>query len=100
MQLCSDYERERARTVEYCQKLVELDLLAAMQSMHKPEGETEERSLADYVAIDAAKLDALPADAIYELHKAGFLSASYLHLYSLENWRHLMARRVSQGNAG
>jgi len=100
MQLCADYERERARTVEYCQRLVELDLLAVMQSMHKPEGETEKQSLADYVAIDSAKLDALPVDAIYELHKAGFLSASYLHLYSLENWRHLMARRVSQDNAG
>ncbi len=100
MQLCTDYERERLRTVDYCKKLVELDLLAAMQASHKPKGETEEQLLADYVAIDAAKLDALPADAIYELHKAGFLSASYLHLYSLENWRHLMARRVSQGTAG
>lgn len=100
MQLCSNYESERERTVEFCKKLVELELLAGMQSMHMPEGATEEQSLADYVAIDAAKLDALPADAVYELHKAGFLSAAYLHLYSLENWRHLMARRVSQGKAG
>lgn len=100
MQLCSDFEGERQRTVEFCKKLVDLGLLAVMQAMHKPEGADEEQSLADYVAIDAAKLDALPADAIYELHKAGFLSASYLHLYSLENWRHLMARRVLQANEG
>jgi hypothetical protein len=100
MQLCAEFERERQRTVEFCKKLVDLGLLAVMQAMHKPDGATEDQSLADYVAIDAAKLDALPADAIYELHKSGFLSASYLHLYSLENWRHLMARRVSLAKAG
>lgn len=100
MQLCSDYERERARTVDYCKKLVELDLLAVMQSTHKPDSESEEQPLADYVAIDAAKLNVLPADVIHDLHKTGFLAASYLHLHSLENWRHLMARRVSQGNTG
>ena len=99
MQLCSDFERERQRTVEYCKKLVDLGLLAVMQATHKPEGATEEQSLADYVAIDASKLDVLPAETIYELHQSGFLSASYLHLYSLENWRHLMARRVSQRSA-
>jgi hypothetical protein len=97
MRLCSEYEIERQRTAEFCKKLVDLELLAVMQATHKPEG-TEE-TLADYVAIDAAKLDGLPAETIYELHKAGFLSASYLHLYSLENWRHLMARRVSMGKA-
>jgi hypothetical protein len=97
MQLCTDFERERQRTVAYCQKLVELGLLATMRAAHQPEGETEQQALADYVAIDAAKLDELPAEEIYELHKSGFLSASYLHLYSLENWRHLMARRVSRG---
>ena len=34
----------------------------------------------------------LPADTVYELHKNGFLSAIYMQLYSLENWRHLVAR--------
>ena len=97
MQLCTDYERERQRTASYCEKLVELGLLAKMRAAHMPEGETEQQALADYVAIDAAKLDELPSEEIYELHKTGFLSASYLHLYSLENWRHLMARRVAQG---
>jgi len=42
------------------------------------------------------KIDNLPADAIYELHKAGFLSAMYMQLYSLENWRHLVARKVER----
>ncbi|MBT8083426.1 MAG: SapC family protein [Gammaproteobacteria bacterium] len=96
MELCTQFERERQRTVEYCRKLVELDLLATMRASHGSQGDADEKPLADYVAIDAQKLDDLPADAIYELHTSGFLSASYLHLYSLENWRHLMARRVAR----
>jgi hypothetical protein len=100
MQLCGDYERERLRTVKFGAKLVELGLLATMRASHTSGDEAEEQPLADYIAIDARKLDELPADTVYELHKAGFLSAAYLHLYSLENWRHLMARRVSKGDAG
>jgi len=99
MDLCAQYEAERRRTSEYCRKLVELDLLVTLRVARNAEGATEQEALADYVGIDAAKLDALPADAIYDLHKVGFLSASYLHLYSLENWRHLMARRVKRSQA-
>jgi len=99
IELCSQYEAQRRRTAEYCRKLVELDLLVTLRVAHTPEGSTEQESLADYVGIDAGKLDALPADVIYDLHKVGFLSASYLHLYSLENWRHLMARRVKRNLA-
>lgn len=97
MQLCAQYDAESKRTQEYCKKLVELDLLTGLSAMHTPEGSTEQQSLADYVGIDAQKLQELPADVIHELHQAGFLSASYMHLYSLENWRHLMARRVARG---
>lgn len=96
MQLCAQYEAERKRTQEFCKKLVELDLLVMLSAMYTPEGSDEQQSMADYAAIDAKKLDELPADVIYEMHKVGFLSASYLHLYSLENWRHLMARRVAR----
>ena len=99
MLLCSQYEGERKRTQAFCQKLVELDLLTTLRAAHTPEGSTEPQSLADYVAIDAKKLDDLPADVIFELHQAGYLSACYLHLYSLENWRHLMARRVARSTA-
>ena len=96
MQLCAQYEGERRRTREFCQKLVELELLTTMRATHTPEGSTESQSLVDYVAIDAQKLTDLPADVVHELHQSGFLSACYLHLYSLENWRHLMARRISR----
>lgn len=94
MQLCAQYEGERKRTQEFCKKLVEHDLLVSLRAMYTPEGSEEQQSMADYVGIDAQKLQDLPMDVIHEMHQVGFLSASYLHLYSLENWRHLMARRV------
>lgn len=99
-QLCIDYERERQRTVDYCSKLVDLGLLAVMRSAQvSAASENDETPIADYVAIDASKLDELPAETVHELHKAGFLSASYLHLYSLENWRTLLTRREDRNEA-
>ncbi len=96
MQLCAQYEQERRRTQEFCKKLVELDLLVMLSAMYTPEGGDQQQSMADYAGIDAQKLNDLPEDVVFEMHKAGYLSSAYLHLYSLENWRHLMARRVDQ----
>ena len=96
MRACADFERERNRTQQFCEKVRELELLAPLRATHTPDGETEPQSLANYVAIDAEKLNNLPADVVHELHTSGFLSAMYLQLYSLENWRHLMARKLAK----
>ena len=93
MRLVTKYEGERKRTQEFCAKLVELELLVTLRAAHTPEGATEQQLLAEYIAIDAEKVSNLPSETVYELHKNGFLSAIYLQLYSLENWRHHMARR-------
>ncbi len=99
-QMCIDYEKERQRTVDYCRKLVDLGVLAVMRSAQvSAANEDDETPVADYVAIDAKKLDELPADTVHELHRSGFLSASYLHLYSLENWRTLLTRREDRNEA-
>ncbi len=97
MSLCAHYDAERRRTYDFCQKLVELELLTPLRATYTPEGATEAVPLAEYVGIDAQKIDALDKEQIFELHKKGYLSAIYLQLYSLENWRHLMARREAQG---
>ena len=98
MRACADLETERNRTQEFCDKVRELELLTPLRATHTPAGVTEPQALANYVGIDVEKLNALPADVIYTLHTTGFLSAMYLHLYSLENWRHLMARKVSKSS--
>ena len=73
----------------------EEEVKAEAQDDDDPDSEPE--PLAEYVGIDIQKVDALPESDVYELHKSGFLSAIYLQHYSLENWRHLMARREQRG---
>ena len=93
MDFCVAHERERRRTEDFCKQLKELDLLAPYRSTHKPEGAEEPMPLADYVSINVEKLNELPSDVIYDLHKTGRLVHIYMQIYSIENFRHLMARR-------
>ena len=96
MQLCTHHNAQLRRTRELCAKLKELDLLTGLRATYTPEGASEPETLMDYISIDADKLTNLDADTVHELHTSGMLSAMYLQLYSLENWRHLMARREKQ----
>ena len=96
MDACAKFEGERKRTKEFCNKVKELDLLTPLSATHTPDGASEPQALANYIAIDVEKLNSLTADVVFELHTKGFLSAIYLQLYSLENWRHLMARRIAK----
>lgn len=93
MQLCAKYDVERQKTITFCQKLVELELLTPLGTSYTPTQGADSEPLAEYVGIDVQKLDALSSEDVYDLHTTGFLSAIYLQHYSLENWRHLMARR-------
>jgi hypothetical protein len=96
MRLVTQYEQERERTRQFCAKLKELEMLVSLRAAHTPEGASEPEPIADYIGIDMQKLDNLPSETIFELHKSGFLSAMYMQLYSLENWRHLVARKVQR----
>lgn len=87
---CGQYEAERRRTMEFTTKLKELDLLVIQQV--KPDGK-EEESLASYFVVDANKLNELAPDVLQDLHKQGYLSFIFAHLFSLENWQRLIDRR-------
>jgi hypothetical protein len=96
MQACAAYETERQRTQQFCAALKEHDLLFAAQATHTPEGETEALPYATYVGIDSKKVGELSEAAVYDLHTRGFLSAIYLHLYSMPNWRRLVMHNVGR----
>ena len=96
MRLCAQYDTERRRTVDFCNRLRDLELLTPLRAAYTPEGASEAEPLAEYIGIDIDRFNALSKDDVFDLHKVGHLSASYLQLYSLENWRHLMARRELQ----
>jgi hypothetical protein len=89
---CGQYNQERKRTNEFCQKVKELGLLNGQRvTQTMPDG--EEVKIADYVTIDSRKLNELDKDVLHELHQDGSLSAIYAQLFSLENWNRLIARR-------
>jgi hypothetical protein len=100
MRFCGQYETERKRTRAFCDRLKELGLFSAQQANYKPDGAADEQSLASFVSIDAQKLTELGAQTVHELHRSGLLAAMYLQLYSLENWRPLMTRRIRRQGAG
>ena len=71
-------------------RLAELDLLTDQQ-VTAP-GDDNQR-IASFVGVNAEKLNELSADTLKELHQNGFLSYIFAHLFSLENWNRLLAKR-------
>ena len=88
---CGQYEAERRRTKEFAAKLKELDLLALQEVI--PTAEENQEQLATYYAVDVEKLNSLDPEVLMELHKKGYLSFIFAHLFSLENWKRLLQRR-------
>jgi len=98
---CGQFEAERTRTREFTSKLAELGLLTEQRATH-PGQDGEPRSIASFFAVDKEKFSALPASELESMHKSGFLSFIYGHLFSLENWNRLMARSnaIIDGSGG
>ncbi|MEM7284411.1 MAG: SapC family protein [Pseudomonadota bacterium] len=92
-QFCARYQGARQQTDAFCKKLSELGLFAAQHATYTPEGETEQKVMANYVAIDSEKLQELSTDILAELHKDGNLAAIYAQIASAENWTSLLLRR-------
>lgn len=88
---CGQYEAERRRTKEFAAKLKELDLLVLQEVI--PTAEESKEKLATYYAVDVEKLNELESGVLMELHKKGYLSFIFAHLFSLENWKRLLERR-------
>jgi hypothetical protein len=89
--LCGRYEMDRRKTDDFCKRVKSLGLLSPHRAVRKTPDVDE--NLADYYAIEAAKLTKLDKDKIIELFLDRSLAAIYSHLFSLENWHRLVERR-------
>src|SRR5262249_47003440 len=69
----------------------ELDLLESMQAQVETKS-GEKWSLAGFMAVNRAKLKAIPADKLAELVKTDELELLYLHLQSMRNFSGLPGR--------
>ena len=100
---CGQFDAERRRTKQFCERANELGLLSGQRATHRPDPGGEEKSIANYVAIDVRKLNDLDKDTLQELHQDGSLSAIFGQVFSVENWGRLVARHAlmqKTGNGG
>jgi hypothetical protein len=89
---CAKCAQDRERTERFSRKLLELNILANQQANYQQVGQ-EEQTIANYVAVDTARFQALDKDIVAELFSSGMLALIHAHLFSLENWTQLMVRR-------
>ncbi|MFK8029705.1 MAG: SapC family protein [Gammaproteobacteria bacterium] len=95
-EFAASYVGERRRTEEFCNRLVELELLSAQHVTHTPPGSDKAEVIANYVGIDGEKLSGLDKDTVHELHSTGMLAAMYGQLHSADNWTLLLRRRAEK----
>lgn len=95
MQFLTSYQQQIARTTEFCDKLMELDLLEEMTARFElPNG--EKAQVKGFMAVDRSKLTQLPADTLAELASDGVLELIYAHLLSMRNFAELLELRTRQ----
>ena len=89
------FELEVQRTSQFCELLVEHDLLREMSADAKlPDGSAV--ALNGFLAVDHVKLMALADAAVLELHRNGILGLLHTHLMSLGNLRRLVDRKAKR----
>jgi hypothetical protein len=89
-----DYQANFNATRVFCRKLKDLDILEPMEAKFTtPEG--KQYVLSGFMAINRAKLKALPDDTLTELARSDELELAYLHLNSMRNLE-AMGRNIQE----
>ncbi|MEZ5894371.1 MAG: SapC family protein [Parvularculaceae bacterium] len=98
IEYCKNYERDRALTAQFTNKMNELGLIQQQSALYTPPGSTQQTAFAQYHGIDEQRFMELPDDKILELRKMNFLPLVYAVLLSMNNWRVLLQRRAKRFN--
>ncbi|MEX0286888.1 MAG: SapC family protein [Paracoccaceae bacterium] len=80
-----DYQVKFRRTQQYCQRLIDLDLLRPMEAQFNVPG-AEPRRLTGFLTIDREKLKAIDTDVLKEMFDTDELECTFLHLASLRHF--------------
>lgn len=91
LKFLQEYQAQFNRTQAFCAKVRELDLLEPMQAQVEL-GSGGKFSLTGFMAVNRAKLKAVPGDKLAELAKTDELELLYLHLQSMRNFSALPGR--------
>lgn len=100
IEFCKEFERQRRSTVEFVKLIDKFNLFEEKTVTFQPrdaEGKEagEPQKIADYWAIDEAKLNGLSEAQFNELRINGALGAIYAHIVSLLSWQRIIARAVA-----
>jgi len=97
LKFLQEYQAQFVRTQRFCAKIRELDVLEPMQAQVEL-ASGEHLSLSGFMAVNRAKLKALPGEKLAELAQTDELELLYLHLQAMRNFRDLRDRLgVSEG---
>lgn len=91
LKFLQEYQAQFRRTQMFCAKLKELEILEPMQAQVDL-ASGERLSLGGFMAVNRAKLKAVPADKLAELAQTDELELLYLHLQSMRNFLGLRDR--------
>ncbi len=100
VEFCKEFERQRRATVEFSQLIKQYDLLEQKSVAFQPRDAQgnpigEQQKIADYMAVDENRLNALSDEQFKELRANGALGAIYAHILSLLNWQRVIQRAVA-----
>jgi hypothetical protein len=98
LKFLTEYQRHFRLTQAFCQRLRELDLFEPMQAKADL-ASGEKLSLSGFMAVNRAKLSAVPGDKLAALAKTGELELLYLHLHSMRNFLGLKDRLVGEATS-
>jgi len=85
LRFLQEFQAQFLRTQAFCKKVQELELLAPMQAQVEL-ASGGRMSLGGFMAVDRAKLKALPADKLAELARSDELELLFLHIHSMRNF--------------
>ena len=91
------YQASFQQTVQFCSKLVELDVLEPLSATFTP-ADGEPAVLSGFSAVNRDKLKALPDEKLVELAKSDELELLYTHLVSMSNFQQMSDRIGAQGS--
>jgi len=97
LKFLQEYQTQFRRTQEFCRKIKELDLLEPMQAQAEL-ASGERLSLGGFMAVNRAKLKAVPGDKLAALAKTDELELLYLHLQSMRNFTGMPERLAGKAS--
>lgn len=99
IEFCKEFERQRRATTDFIALMTKMDLFEQKSVSFQPRDPQgnqvgEPQKIADYWAIDEAKLNALSDEQFLELKNNGAFGAIYAHMVSLLKWQSVIQRAM------